>query len=265
MLFAVLAVVAGACSDGGADTNTVSAIAPKLESATTTTTAPPTDTTSVTVAGTRIQRVRTLPAGEGTARPAKAPKAAAYRGPTPTGRIAIPRIGLDHLTYEGLDLAIIDYGPSHWPGTAMPGQVGNTVFPGHRVTHSRPFYNIDLVQIGDEVIFTTAAGKFTYHVTESLIVNADETWIANETATPTMTIFGCHPKHSAKQRYVLKGDLVKSERAAGASGGSGSGGGTGGSDGGTYTTAPDPAAPEETTPTTQAPSGGIKLPIIGKR
>ncbi len=262
MFFAVLAVVAGACSNGGADTQNVSALAPKVTSSTSSTsstTAPPTtDSTSVTVAAKQIQRVRTLPASEGSPRPAKAPKAAAYRGPTPTGRIAIPRLGLDHLTYEGIDLATIDHGPSHWPGTALPGQVGNTVFPGHRVTHSRPFFNIDLIAIGDTVTFANDTGRFTYQVTETLVVDDSDTWIANPTDTPTMTIFACHPKGSAKQRYVVKGGLMKSERNAGAPNG-GSGGG------GSYETAPDPSAPapNETTTTTQ-PSGGVKFPQIGR-
>ncbi len=264
VLFAVLAVVTGACSNGGSGTQKVSALAPNVTSSTsstttasTTTTTTP-DSTSATIAAKRIQRVRTLPASEGAPRPAKAPKAAASRGPTPTGRIAIPRIGLDHLTYEGIDLATIDHGPSHWPGTALPGQVGNTVFPGHRVTNSRPFFNIDLIAIGDTVTFANDTGRFTYQVTEKLVVDDSDTWIANPTDTPTMTIFACHPKGSAKQRYVVKGKLVKSERNAGAPANSG---GTG-----SYETAPDPSAPatpDETTTTTQ-PSGGVKFPQIGK-
>ncbi len=178
------------------------------------TTLPTTTTTAATVPTTAatnraVQHVRVLP-GE---RPARAPRVASYRGPTPTGRIIIPRIGLNHLTYEGIDLSVIDYGPSHWPGTAMPGDVGNTVFPGHRVTHDHPFYDIDLIQIGDQVIFENATGRYTYQVTDHFVVNADETWIADQTDTPTFTIFGCHPKHSAKQRYVVKGTLVNAQRA----------------------------------------------------
>ncbi len=141
------------------------------------------------------------------------------------------------------------------------------MFPGHRVTHDHPFLDIDLVQVGDHVVFSNDTGRFTYEVTETFVVNADETWIANPTDTPTMTIFGCHPKHSAKQRYVVKGKLIKSERNAGSSPGSGSGGsgGSGVGDGsGSYETAPDPSAPPEETTTTQ-PSGGIKLPHIGGR
>lgn len=204
------------------------------------------------VAAARIQRVKTLPAAE---RPARAPKAAPARrgGPTPTGRIEIPRIGLNHLTYEGIELSTIDHGPSHWPGTALPGQVGNTVFPGHRVTHSRPFYNIDLIQIGDHVTFVNSSGRYTYQVTQTFVVDDDEMWIADPTDTPTMTIFGCHPKHSAKQRYVVKGNLIKSEKVANSAEPTAADP----NNGGNYTTAPDPSAPPETTTSTTEPKRGI--------
>jgi sortase A len=169
-----------------------------------------------------------------------------------TGRIIIPRIGLNHATYEGIELSVIDYGPSHWPGTAEPGDHGNTVFPGHRVTKTRPFYNIDLIQVGDHVTFVRSHGTYTYEVTETFVVNADEVWIADQTEAPTMTIFGCHPKGSAKQRYVAKGRLVQSERSPAAPEPSGGSGGDGG--GGSSEPAPPP------TTTTTSPNT-IKLPI----
>lgn len=137
-------------------------------------------------------------------------KPASARAPQATGRIDIPAIGLSHATYEGIDLSIINYGPSHWPGTAMPGERGNTVFPGHRTTHSRPFWDIDRLRAGDHVIFTTAAGRFTYVVKETFVVDEGATWITKQTDDPTFTIFACHPKGSAKQRYVVKGGLVAS-------------------------------------------------------
>ena len=59
------------------------------------------------------------------------------------GRIAIPRLGLDHKMMNGVTLNNIDHGPSHWPGLAYPGQVGNSVLAGHRVTHTHPFRNLD--------------------------------------------------------------------------------------------------------------------------
>jgi sortase A len=249
---AAVTLVAGSCITASDETEKVVAV----KKATTTIPFPSTTTTPTTsavaaAAPTPIKRVRVLP-GDRPARPVK--PQAAYRGPTPQGRIIIPRIGLNHLTYEGIELSTIDYGPSHWPGTAMPGEVGNTVFPGHRVTKTRPFYDIDLIQIGDSVTFQNAQGRFTYEVTDTFVVDDEETWIANPTDTPTFTIFGCHPKNSAKQRYVVKGRLVQSERAT-SSQPTPDDGHTAPGDNSTY----EPP-PEETTTTTQPKS---VIPRIG--
>src|SRR4051812_32757124 len=43
------------------------------------------------------------------------------------GTIETPKLGLSVPLNEGISLKSIDPGPSHWPGTAMPGQTGNTV------------------------------------------------------------------------------------------------------------------------------------------
>lgn len=128
------------------------------------------------------------------------------------GEIEIPRVGLRHTLYEGVDLSIIDRGPGHWPGSAMPGEAGNVVFAGHRVTHSRPFHNLDQLVQGDRVIFHTATGIFTYEMTEQLIVTPKDVWIANPTPDATMTLFACHPKGSARQRIVVRGTLATAER-----------------------------------------------------
>ncbi|HVW33947.1 MAG TPA: class E sortase [Acidimicrobiia bacterium] len=129
---------------------------------------------------------------------------------TRIGSIVIPKINLDHPVFEGVDETVIHWGPGHWPGSAMPGAVGNAVFAGHRVTHTRPFYDIDLLVPGDDIIVHTAAGTFTYQVTGHQIVTPKDTWIVNPTPTATITIFACHPKHSAAQRYVVRGNLVSS-------------------------------------------------------
>lgn len=136
------------------------------------------------------------------------PVAATAARPTSTGRIEIPAIGLNHLTYEGIDLAVINYGPSHWPGKPLPGQPGNTVFPGHRTTFSRPFWDLDKLVPGNEVIFTTPAGRFTYRVTGTTIVGAKDIHVVNNTPDATFTLLACHPKGSAKQRIVVKGRMV---------------------------------------------------------
>lgn len=128
------------------------------------------------------------------------------RAPEPRveiGRIEIPRIGLDVSMFEGVSLATLDNGPGHWPGTAMPGQIGNVVIAGHRVSHGRPFRHIDQLQVGDEVVLTTADGRFVYVVTGAQIVEPDALHIVDQTAEPTATLFACHPPGSTRQRYVV--------------------------------------------------------------
>jgi sortase A len=126
------------------------------------------------------------------------------------GTISIPKIGLVHPMYEGVWLTVLDHGPGHWPGSAEPGKRGNTVIAGHRVTHTHPFLDIDRLVPGDKVIFTMPNGVFSYAVTGTTVVTPDEIAIVYPTKTPTMTLFACHPKHSAAERIVVKGKLVSS-------------------------------------------------------
>jgi len=120
------------------------------------------------------------------------------------GTIEIPKIGLVHPIFHGITMRNIDQGPSHWPGTAMPGDsTGNAVFAGHRVTHTHPFLRIAELQKGDKVYFTVNGVRSVYVMTSSEVVTPQELRIVNQTAEPTATLFGCHPPHSAKYRYVV--------------------------------------------------------------
>jgi sortase A len=126
------------------------------------------------------------------------------------GTITIPKIGMTSPIFEGVWLTVVDHGPGHWPGTAMPGHIGNAVFAGHRVTHTHPFLNVDQLAPGDQVIFDMHDGTYTYAVTSITIVDPSDLSITWPTRTPTITLFACNPKHSAAQRIVVKGTLIKS-------------------------------------------------------
>ena len=125
------------------------------------------------------------------------------------GTIEIPKIGVSKSMFEGVTLPTLDHGPGHWPGTAVPGQVGNVVVGGHRVSHDKPFENIDQLVAGDEVIFTDAAGRHVYHVANVEVVGNDAIWIIDQTEAKTATLFACHPKGSTKQRIVAHLEYVE--------------------------------------------------------
>jgi sortase A len=208
----VLVLTLAACgddsSDRGADATPAAAItAPARTTVVTTTSPPPTSTsstttsstsTSTTIAPTTTAVPATLPDPES---PPADPRAA--EALTQVGTIEIPKIGVSKSMYEGITLTTLDHGPGHWPGTAMPGQLGNVVIAGHRVSHDKPFRNIDKLVPGDDVIMTTADGSFDYKVTSTEIVNPDALWIVDQTPDYTATLFACHPPGSTRQRIVV--------------------------------------------------------------
>jgi len=161
---------------------------------------PPTTTASTLPAADPAPRTRPEPAPV-IERPASVPI-------VKIGEIRIPKIGLVHPVFEGVTLTVIDHGPGHWPGSAAPGQLGNAVFAGHRVTHSHPFRNVDKLVPGDEIIFVMPNGTFTYKMTKQQIVKPNDTWIVNPTQTATLTLFACHPPGSASNRIVIRADFV---------------------------------------------------------
>lgn len=129
------------------------------------------------------------------------------------GSIEIPRLGLSVPLNQGISLKTIDRGPSHWPGTSLPGQAGNTVIAGHRVTHSKPFRHIDTLVPGDEIIFTVDGVRSVYAVTDHEVVTPDATWIVSQTSDSRATLFACHPPGSARYRYVVRAALVSTTPA----------------------------------------------------
>ena len=71
----------------------------------------------------------------------------------PIGVIQIPKIGVDKVFVEGIELrrprrrarATI-------PARRCPGQIGNAAIAGHRTTYGAPFYDLDELAPGDEII-----------------------------------------------------------------------------------------------------------------
>lgn len=174
------------------------AVATTTTTSSTTTTSTTTTTTSTT--STSTTTTTTLPRE----RPVDVPRDPyAAESVQVIGSIEIPKLRLRAPLHEGITMRNIDRGPSHWPGTAMPGQPGNVVVMGHRVTKSRPFRNIHTLRPGDEVFFEVAGVRHRYVVAGHRVVTPKQTEIANQTAEPTGTLFACHPPGSARYRYVV--------------------------------------------------------------
>lgn len=131
------------------------------------------------------------------------------------GSLRIPAIGVDEAVRGGVAPGVINLGVAHWAGTALPGEEGNVVLAAHRTTYTRPFYDLDRLEIGDLIFMTDGNGfEVMYKVSESLIVEPNELWITYDRDKPTLTMFACHPKGSDRYRIVVTADLVGGRRIA---------------------------------------------------
>lgn len=136
------------------------------------------------------------------------------RGPEPAlaqplGRIAIPAIGLNQVVLQGTSTGVLSAGPGHYPGTAMPGEAGNVAIAGHRTTWGRPFWALDALRPGDEVVLSTPRGRFRYRVDgESVVDPTDTSVLTQAVAAPTLTLTTCTPRFSAAKRLVLRATLA---------------------------------------------------------
>jgi sortase A len=204
-----LAVCAlAACGSDGADMTagftpaTTAAVTP------TSTTSPPTSTTrpSTTTTTTTLAPTTTRPP---LPVPISPPVEDGSTDPLVVlGEIEIPRLGLNRTMYEGIRLSTFDLGPGHWPGSALPGELGNVVVAGHRVSMNQDFRDIDQLTSGDDVIFTTESGRHVYRVVRTEVVNPDALRIVEQTYAHTATLFACHPPGSVAQRIVVHLELV---------------------------------------------------------
>jgi sortase A len=117
------------------------------------------------------------------------------------------------------DLAL---GPGHFPGTALPGQVGNFAVAGHRATHGQPFAHLDKVKVGDPIVVETVDGWFTYQVTWTRILSPTATDVLapvaghpGQAATQrTLTLVTCNPRWGSSERLVVGAQLVEQRSAA---------------------------------------------------
>jgi sortase A len=142
-----------------------------------------------------------------TAPPPTLPPQPVFAPGDPVARLEIPRIGVDEIVVSGVGVEDLKKGPGHYPQTPLPGQPGNTAIAGHRTTYGAPFFSIDEVAPGDEIIATTFAGRFVYRVTGTVVVSPTDVGVIAGTADARLTLTSCHPLYSAADRIVVTAQL----------------------------------------------------------
>ena len=200
-LGASLVVLTPVLFTGCASNEEVMVSTTSVATSTTTTAAPTTTSTSTTT--TVYSGPPTLAPGQSLPQPENIPPEDTVEPEVIVGAIAIPRIDVIQNLYRGVTLPTLDKGVGWWPGTAMPGQVGNVVLGGHRASKKKPVRNLDQLQPGDEIFLSSADGDFVYVVDRTFIVQPTDVWIIDQTTDATLTLFACHPPGSTRERIVV--------------------------------------------------------------
>lgn len=151
----------------------------------------------------------------------------------PDNRIVIPKIGknipiveipitnLIAQNWKGLEEDIqagLKSGVVHYPGTALPGQIGNFFVTGHSSyyfwEHSKYkdiFALLPEVDIGDRVTIYYNQKKYVYDITDKKEVSPSNTEVLKQTNDKRITLMTCVPVGTDLNRLILVGTLVENK------------------------------------------------------
>jgi sortase A len=118
------------------------------------------------------------------------------------GRLIIPRLGLNVVVRQGTSASVLATGPGHYPGTSLPGQGGTIAVAGHRVTHTRPFLQLNRLRKNDTIVFETRT-RYVYRVFLMRIVPTYQIWPLHRRATEQLVLTACHPPGTSRSRIVV--------------------------------------------------------------
>jgi sortase A len=129
--------------------------------------------------------------------------------PRVLGRIEIPRLGVSAVVREGVDDDTLALAVGHVPGTARPGEHGNTVLAGHRDTFFRPLREI---RMSDHVRIVVPAHSYEYRVVSLRVVALDDMRVLAPAAGEELTLVTCYPFRfvgHAPSRFIVRASRVE--------------------------------------------------------
>ncbi len=142
----------------------------------------------------------------------------------------VPRWGDDYAipVLEGSTDEVLAAGIGHVEDTADPGEVGNYVLAGHRVTHGEPFADFPELEEGDLVYVETRTVTYTYELDfggTDLEVPFTDDWVLQpfpknpdggveppgDVGDELITLVSCAEIFHTEQRSVVFGHLIASD------------------------------------------------------
>jgi LPXTG-site transpeptidase (sortase) family protein len=127
----------------------------------------------------------------------------------PIGKIVIPKIKLEWVVVQGVELQDMKVGPGHWPETPFPGMGGNFILSGHRNIWGGPFLHLDKVAVGDSIELLLPYVAARYEVTRSLIVKPTQVDVVAQRGFEQISLTTCDPPFTARNRLVVQAKMVE--------------------------------------------------------
>lgn len=135
-------------------------------------------------------------------------------------RVYIPSIDIN-LPYAAGSAGVMENG-AWWrvPDNGNPKDGGNFVLSAHRfimgltpeqTLRKSPFYNIDKLKIGDEIVVDYDAQRYTYIIRKIHRVAPTAVEIERRTESPQLTLYSCTLGGAADGREVLVATLKNDE------------------------------------------------------
>ena len=133
-------------------------------------------------------------------------------------RLYIPKIDIN-LPYAAGGPEVMEHG-AWWrkPENGNPKDGGNFVLSAHRfimgmtpqqTLRKSPFYNIDKLTVGDEIVIDYNGARYIYAISEKRSVKPEAIEIEQRTAQPQLTLYSCTLGGANDGRDVLIAKLKK--------------------------------------------------------
>lgn len=129
--------------------------------------------------------------------------------------LSIPKLGINnasvHTDSHDLKKSLLQY-----PGTALPGDLGNTVIFGHSVlpqffsptNYISIFSTLLTLKPGDQIIILEEGVEYTYYITQMYEVAPDNlTPLAQSFDAHHLTLITCTPPGTYLRRLIVKAEL----------------------------------------------------------
>lgn len=128
---------------------------------------------------------------------------------TALGVLKIPAISATLPIVEGTGETSLEFAAGHIPGTAMPGNIGNTAIAAHRsFKYGKLFNRLNEIDEGNEIIIETTNQLLTYKVNKKFLVLPEDVYVLAPSDTSILTLITCHPMKNPTHRLIVQAELV---------------------------------------------------------